>query len=433
MEPCFTRRFTHDPLPDPKTHIRLLGILKSALDGTHTCRLAPYAIAEAPPYTAISYAWGIPMNSVDIVVNGARMTIRSNCAYVLGQASWHNEDYYWIDAICINQSDDHEKAAQVQTMGEVYRNAQDVQACVGPHVEAENSVKLCAYLREHETTLRKFAEGIEPGLGVARFSVLINAAEEAELKRQAIYMSQHMLGLQEPILWALLAILKRPYFSRAWVAQELHMAAKPTLYCGTDTCDFAALTGLLLHGSHSDSYWDNTDRARMLKGQSWQLFGVPTGQLPEPLQLRELIQSTQSTSRNAGSSKRTFCMNHLQLPPPLNTRPIRSLALRRFAIKLAKYVSVPATACKSRDEPLSMQTLILETAYLQCTDPRDKIFALLSMLRPEIAREIHVDYRKTAFELMTSLIPLAIPENVQEVFITRRKELQQAFCKFPPY
>ncbi|KAI4926776.1 hypothetical protein J4E85_007071 [Alternaria conjuncta] len=40
-------------------------------------------------------------------------------------------EYFWIDALCINQSDDVEKSLQVQRMGDIYKNAKEVLVWLG--------------------------------------------------------------------------------------------------------------------------------------------------------------------------------------------------------------------------------------------------------------------------------------------------------------
>ncbi|OQN96256.1 hypothetical protein B0A48_17818 [Cryoendolithus antarcticus] len=389
MEHSAVRPFVYDQLTDPRTHIRLLQVFKPTSDSVCRCSLTSWTIPAVFPYTAISYAWGDPAEVVDIVVNGARMTVHSNCAYTLAQMSAYT--YYWIDAICIDQSNDVEKSAQVQMMGAIYRDAHMVLACVGPHVEADNSRMLCKYLRDHESTLREFADKIEPGQGVARFPVITSGSPGAALlKKFAAVRYYSVLNLQEPMLRALLAMLQRPYFLRTWVAQELYMARKPALRCGSDVCDLAALTGLLVHATHDDPYWINTNRIRALETQHWLGYKQDPGSKPP----------------------RT---------------PQMSESWPDLSEKLIEHVSIPALACRRHDQPLSLQTIMLETAHLQCADPRDKIYALLSMLRPKCARLIEVDYRKTMFELVTGVIPLMFEENVRDHRLS--EEIKMGYLK----
>ncbi|KAH8707182.1 heterokaryon incompatibility protein-domain-containing protein, partial [Phaeosphaeriaceae sp. PMI808] len=75
-------------------------------------------------YTALSYVWGDEHNRRPIQLNGVRTTITANLEIVLKQLRAEKKaTKIWIDAICINQRDNTEKAHQVQMMGDIYRHA----------------------------------------------------------------------------------------------------------------------------------------------------------------------------------------------------------------------------------------------------------------------------------------------------------------------
>lgn len=92
-------------------------------------------------YTALSYAWGDPLATTPIVVNGieARVTFnleaalrhirKPSCAVVL-----------WIDALCINQEDVAEKNRQVEMMRDIYSSAELVIAWLGSASEDSDLV-----------------------------------------------------------------------------------------------------------------------------------------------------------------------------------------------------------------------------------------------------------------------------------------------------
>ncbi|KAF2846369.1 hypothetical protein T440DRAFT_350103, partial [Plenodomus tracheiphilus IPT5] len=90
--------------------------------------------AAAPPYYAISYTWDNPLSTTKIVVNGEPLEVREHCQYALQQTQAFVMDvntYVWQDALCIDQQNLHEKSFQVAMMGEIYKKAESVLACVG--------------------------------------------------------------------------------------------------------------------------------------------------------------------------------------------------------------------------------------------------------------------------------------------------------------
>lgn len=96
------------------------------------CNLQTYALARAPSYTALSYRWGSSDRYADIDVNGMIVPVGQNLWTFLHQMR-HKRIYgpFWIDAICINQSNTGERNHQVQMMRQIYRNADSVSIWLG--------------------------------------------------------------------------------------------------------------------------------------------------------------------------------------------------------------------------------------------------------------------------------------------------------------
>ena len=83
---------------------------------------------EECSYYALSYAWGDPQPVHNIRCNGHKMTIARNLYSLLNRLRLKNEEMMlWVDAICINQSDDiaalQERGQQVAMMHVVYASA----------------------------------------------------------------------------------------------------------------------------------------------------------------------------------------------------------------------------------------------------------------------------------------------------------------------
>ena len=128
--------------PVAANHIRLLKSARQTglnSNSVLTFTVETHPIARAPPYTAVSYVWGLAAASQEIRLNGHAFAIRQNlwsCLYYLMQSATnpnHNIDWthIWVDAICINQRDEREKSQQVRAMDEVYSNATLVSAWLG--------------------------------------------------------------------------------------------------------------------------------------------------------------------------------------------------------------------------------------------------------------------------------------------------------------
>lgn len=83
-------------------------------------------------YAALSYTWGNQPKSEHILIFGEKASVTPN----LFNASQHLRSRsssltIWVDAICINQSDNAERSSQVAMMDEVYRKCKIVHIWLG--------------------------------------------------------------------------------------------------------------------------------------------------------------------------------------------------------------------------------------------------------------------------------------------------------------
>lgn len=85
--PARTLPFVHSPLPDSKTHIRLLEVQQGNFEQHVVCAMSVWPLDSAPPYSAISYTWGDPALTANITIDGRHMVVRQNCEYALNRRS----------------------------------------------------------------------------------------------------------------------------------------------------------------------------------------------------------------------------------------------------------------------------------------------------------------------------------------------------------
>ena len=87
-------------------------------------------------YDALSYTWGTQQELVDINLNGRHFPIGPNLLSALRQLQSHargnsKRRKLWIDAICIDQSDNDDKSRQVMRMKDIYADAEQVLILIG--------------------------------------------------------------------------------------------------------------------------------------------------------------------------------------------------------------------------------------------------------------------------------------------------------------
>ena len=129
------RPFPYSPL-DPAAHeIRLLRLSPSPSESSAVqATLTHASLKDPPPYTALSYCWGLAATK-HMELNGHAVQVSDELHAALQRlrdAEPADTPRLWIDAVCINQADSTEKGHQVQRMGDIYAKAADVLVWLGP-------------------------------------------------------------------------------------------------------------------------------------------------------------------------------------------------------------------------------------------------------------------------------------------------------------
>ncbi|GIZ45835.1 hypothetical protein CKM354_000898600 [Cercospora kikuchii] len=194
------------PLEDPKTQIRLLRFVSAVGHSPLALETSVWSLDEAPPYVAISYTWG-GLNTRTVVINGEPVRIRYNAYYALRQVQLHHRQIHiWIDSICINQSDDAGKSAQVAMMYRIFNGATQVVSSLGAH---SGNI-------EWLFTVVRFLKPILERLPTSRY-------QEWEL-RQALCEELFEGSLRDDFRTAIRDLDQNPYWQRLWVVQEVAAA-----------------------------------------------------------------------------------------------------------------------------------------------------------------------------------------------------------------
>lgn len=118
------------PLNTSTPSIRLLERLDSGT-GTSRYALHVFQLAKCPKYVALSYEWGPTEPSRPVRINDHKINLGMNLCGFLAQADKAvfreesapavvNVNFFWIDAVCINQDDLFERMNQVKLMRDIY-------------------------------------------------------------------------------------------------------------------------------------------------------------------------------------------------------------------------------------------------------------------------------------------------------------------------
>lgn len=391
--------FKHEPLPDPARYIRLLEVLDDKYSQTVKvrCRLTTWPIDSVPPYHAISYTWGDAQSNATILINDQSLRVRTNCEFALEQAYWYRKShfylyrkwrsrwyeqsraswysksrYFWLDAICIDQTNLGEKSKQVAMMGSIYEKASHVLACIGDHADDsrfffQSLYGLAHYVVRPKDMLRYQRFG---GAGVSlRFRLL------------------HRYSTTHRFVLALARLAVRPYFTRMWILQELQLAQHITILCG----DYAL--------PNEDALY---------------LFG---GLLED---LQRLEPEDDSTEVRIVASHHYF-VNHRFFRRHVNHGFPLPVWYGDWMYRLPKQCMATLAMLRQSYTTVKDNILLLlkeVVSRLQCADPRDKVYGIISLIDWGNISPLEPDYTQNdvevAIKFLEAIVKLGEAQEIGE-------------------
>jgi hypothetical protein len=216
-----------------------------------------------------------------MVVDGKRLQVQANLEAALRVLQFKNpiKTGYriWIDALCINEGDREEKSQEVGRMRLIYELAADVVVWLGPEAEDSNSA-----MNLMHTLSTAYKDGTDKALGTA-------------LRHDPEHLGRG------PWL-ALSQLLRRSYFSRMWVIQEICLGgSKVPILCGENTITWEVFFGVIstLGKLNIVVIFACIDRERQMAGS--------TELVPFTLTERKLTSINDEHQKQAVTDRRSTC------------------------------------------------------------------------------------------------------------------------------
>ncbi|KAK3674046.1 hypothetical protein LTR78_005893 [Recurvomyces mirabilis] len=232
--------FPYQPLHDTKRQIRLLVVNRSNKETGRQYSLQVRSLDKKPRYRALSYQLGTGAPDHAIEFDDRAFYIRKSVHDFLHTMPVDDLIGAWfLDAICVNQSDHHERAAQVRLMGILYSRAQSVIAWLGPdHAVSESGSWIRARIA--------FAWMTHPTADLGDLFRWLRMDDED---------LEHILTARQAA--------SRPYWTRLWVVQEVLFVKDLRIMIGQSTVPVKSVTAWA-EGNHFHSwrseYWSVRSR-----------------------------------------------------------------------------------------------------------------------------------------------------------------------------
>jgi hypothetical protein len=298
----------HAPLTK-RDEIRLLILHPGLTASPVKCTLIHAYLNSNPAYDALSYVWGSMTDTNTISINESPHLIGKNLFLALKHLRFKNKDrILWVDALCINQANDGERGHQVAQMGVLYSRAKTVRIWLGQ----SDSFIAAAFSR-----LDKLRNCLDPSL----------YSPEAS-----------SVGFRK--------LCNREYWNRLWVIQEVVLASKIEIHCGTHVLP-------------------------------WEIFARVV--------LESVSQTGQVEQKNIGELA------------------VAKLCRRKAALEHWK-VGLELRMVQALSPPASLLFLGDMHAQAKCSDARDKVYGLQSLAPQCCQKAIAIDYTCSAFELCRRLL-----------------------------
>jgi hypothetical protein len=362
--------------------IRLIKLRPGQWTEDIQCQLVYDSLSNVRPYKALSYVWGSRNKSRRIDLNGCPFYITINLEHALRHLRHQLTDtLLWIDALSINQTNDRERTHQVNLMGQIYKSSQGVLVYLGdsiprcrrkagpmlvqkapPIVTFSENKKLQdieSYARDVPASV-SFQEGGHAGSQEVHeimlvFDLIRMLSQADHLKDIPVFREQEMNSSERASLNRLFESLRQlmhapvtPWWGRIWVVQEIILPPE----------------AIVVHGTVS---------------APWSMFATAASRCSYHLN-HCCAKQVEKLPRDILNVLKDFCDRVLDI------EKMRSIC-RPGSPDLAQLRRLQSVVTNDDStERSSLITLLRRFRNRKATDPRDKVYALLSLVDPSTDR-----------------------------------------------
>jgi hypothetical protein len=345
-KPSLNHLTIYQPLDKAKREIRICDLNPaSRISAKLECSLRIVPIDAAGKFVAFSYVWGREADTDTIYIDGVEHRIKPNLAAGLRQfrARYRQDPRLrmrlipiWVDAICINQDSTEERNHQVPLMRSIFSGCEYTFSWLGEAGQDSDFAMDCI------AKIAKIASVKEAG------------KSEYSVQRSILEM------FCEARPWvAIHNLLRRDFWYRVWIFQELILPADLVIACGPKSLPWKSFQELeYLRGCDDELECD----AREIR-----------------MRISHLDSETQE----------------------------KVVAVFRTLQELFIILSRDNHYYKAFEKG-NFGSLLYHTMHLQATDPRDKIYGILALSR---GIDIRPDYSKTVRQIYTDLAISILPHD----------------------
>ncbi|KAL7902398.1 heterokaryon incompatibility protein domain-containing protein [Trichoderma sp. SZMC 28014] len=213
-------------------HIRLVTLNPGSWFDDIDCTVEAVPFDGQPAYEALSYVWGDPKVRKHIYLNKCDFDVTENLWLAMRRLRHPSTPrVIWIDAICINQTDDDEKSQQVAMTGEIYKSCTNCVIWLGESPESSEK-------GDEPVTAARACELLGILASDKHFPELpCFSAVEGERTEISENYESHFEALQK--------LLDLPWWKRIWIIQELVLPRTVKFLYASEELPYEILLGVV--------------------------------------------------------------------------------------------------------------------------------------------------------------------------------------------
>ncbi|KAK4169536.1 heterokaryon incompatibility protein 6, OR allele [Cladorrhinum sp. PSN259] len=320
----------YQPITKPN-EIRLLVLEPGSPTDDVECSLLNVQLSWRTKYEALSYTWGDAAITRPLTCSGQTINVTVSLHDALTDLRLpRRRRYLWVDAVCINQTDNEEKGKQIMLMDQIYKKARRVLIYLG---KSDPSVD--GAMKDFRWLDWKFMP-----LHVRRYNSRWAVLGPAGVAMIDLLPKMKPMKETEFNWGPITSLLQRQWFERTWVIQEAVLAKRAEVICGNQSVSWAVLERVVI------------------------AMNVYHGFVKSIAGYKEIDRAVHAI--NLIRSARRDAYRHILMP---------ELWL------LNRYIT------GSRQEFSRMIDLVQESRRFACTNPRDKIYGLLGITKEDSRSE----------------------------------------------
>ncbi|KAK3492959.1 heterokaryon incompatibility protein-domain-containing protein [Neurospora hispaniola] len=344
-------------------------------------------------YRALPYVWGDTKDKEDININGERFSVGANLHALLQMLQHHDvASWLWADAISIHQSDDDEKSWHVQSMCDMFKNAEFVYSWLGLGSEAT------------DVAMEFFSDWGPRALKVG--------------------VMEKLWPTNMPMDWS---FMPRYEVSRFWYSLERYFLPEPVFEKGGTVdnalsmdCERYEMARFFYDLLHLKGLRGTREKSKVALAREVLLL------CGEKLLRITYFEAVLEAPWKFGEERATF----------LNNCPLRCGFCERFPSHLYPNKATLIRQLLCRRMEVSLGTILVafsnqsERIWYRATDSRDIVYGILGLLSHDDRRPFgHVDYTNTTWvDLLTHATRSLIEASFTSGFLTNERMYTIGHC-----